>query len=281
LSLSTKTREIVKHFEFRFSKSLGQNFLVDQSVLDRITDAADLDENSCAIEIGPGIGTLTQELAKRCKKVIAIELDDNLIPILGETLANYENVKVIHQDALKVDFKKLIEEEELKNVRVVANLPYYVTTPIISKLFTEKPGIDSIIVMIQKEVAERIAAKPDTKEYGSISLLAQYYSDPEKICKVPPSCFMPSPKVESAVIKMSIRKEPRVNVKDEKLFFRVIRDAFNMRRKTLWNTLKQIGLPDEKMTEALSAAGIDPKRRGETLSIEEFAKLSDEIKVRM
>jgi 16S rRNA (adenine1518-N6/adenine1519-N6)-dimethyltransferase len=281
LSLSAKTREIVKHFEFRFSKSLGQNFLVDQSILDRITDAADLDENSCAIEIGPGIGTLTQELAKRCKKVIAIELDDNLIPILGETLANYENVKVIHQDALKVDFENLIEEEGLESVRVVANLPYYVTTPIISKLFTEKPGIDSIIVMIQKEVAERIAAKPDTKEYGSISLLAQYYSDPEKICKVPPSCFMPSPKVESAVIKMSIRKEPRVNVKDEKLFFRVIRDAFNMRRKTLWNTLKQIGLPDEKMTEALNASGIDPKRRGETLSIEEFAKLSDEIKARL
>ena len=278
MSLASKTREIVNHFEFKFSKSLGQNFLVDQNILDKIIEAGNLDENSCAVEIGPGIGTLTQELAKKCRKVIAIELDDNLIPVLSETLANFENIKVIHEDALKVDFKKLIEEEGLQNVKVVANLPYYVTTPIITKLFTEKPGIDSITVMIQKEVADRIAAKPGTKEYGSISLLAQYYSNPIKVCKVSSSCFMPNPKVESAVIKMEILQKPRVKVLDEKLFFRIIRDSFNMRRKTLWNTLKQIGLPDDKMHEALEDAGIDPKRRGETLTIEEFAKLSDEIK---
>lgn len=281
MSLASKTKDIVKHFEFHFSKSLGQNFLIDQNILNKIVDAAELDHNSCALEIGPGIGTLTQEMAKRAKKVVAIELDDNLIPILNETLGNYENIKIIHNDALKVDFKRLIEEEGLENVKVVANLPYYVTTPIITKIFTEKAGIKSIVVMIQKEVADRISAKPNTKEYGSLSLLAQYYSDITKVCKVPPSCFIPNPKVESAVIKMDIRPEPRVKVMDENLFFRIIRDAFNMRRKTLWNALKQIGLNEEKMQEAMNAAGIDPKRRGETLSIEEFAKLSDEIKIRL
>jgi 16S rRNA (adenine1518-N6/adenine1519-N6)-dimethyltransferase len=281
MSLASKTREIVSHFEFKFSKSLGQNFLVDQNILDKIVEAANLDGESSAIEIGPGIGTLTQDLAKVCNKVVAIELDDNLIPILNETLANYENIKVIHEDALKVDFKKIIEEEGLKKVKVVANLPYYVTTPIITKLFAENPGIESIVVMIQKEVAERLAAKPGSKEYGSITLLAQYYSDVSKVTKVAASCFMPNPKVESAVIKMDIRQEPRVKVMDEKLFFRIIRDSFNMRRKTLWNTLKQVGLSDEKMQEAFQAAGIDQKRRGETLSIEEFAKLSDEVKVRL
>lgn len=281
MSLSSKTREIVNHFDFKFSKSLGQNFLIDQNILDKIIDGSDLNSESCAIEIGPGIGTLTQEMAKKCRKVIAVELDDSLIPILQETLGNYENVKVIHNDALKVDFKKLIEDEGLENVKVVANLPYYVTTPIITKLFTDKPGLDSITIMIQKEVAERIVADPGTKEYGALSLLCQYYSEAEKLAKVSPGCFIPNPKVESAVIKMNIRKEPAVKVMDEKLFFRVIRDAFNMRRKTLWNALKQIGLDGERLSLAFEAAEIDPKRRGETLSIQEFGRLSDEIKLKM
>lgn len=281
MSLSSKTKEIVNHFEFKFSKSLGQNFLIDQNILDKIIEGANLKSDSCAIEIGPGIGTLTQEMAKRCRRVIAVELDDNLIPILNETLGNYDNVKVIHSDALRVDFKKLIEDEGLSDVKVVANLPYYVTTPIITKLFSDKPGLESITIMIQKEVAERIVAKPSTKEYGALSLMCQYYSSVSKIARVSPGCFIPSPKVESAVIRMEIREEPAVKVLDEKLFFRVIRDAFNMRRKTLWNALKQIGLNEEKLNSAFEASGIDPKRRGETLSIEEFGRLADEIKSRM
>lgn len=278
MSLSGKTKDIVNHFNFKFSKNLGQNFLIDQNILNKIIEAAGLDSGSSAIEIGPGIGTLTQEMAKKCDKVIAIEIDDTLIPILNESLANYENIKVVHSDAMKVDVRALIKEEELKNVKVVANLPYYVTTPIITKLFNEKPGIDSITIMIQREVAERIAAKPGTKEYGSISLLCQYYSDIKKICKVSPSCFMPSPKVESAVIRMDILENPSVYVKDEKLFFRIIRDAFNMRRKTLWNALKGVGLTEEKLREAFNNASIDEKRRGETLKIEEFAALANSIK---
>jgi 16S rRNA (adenine1518-N6/adenine1519-N6)-dimethyltransferase len=281
MSLVAKTKEIVNHFEFKFSKSLGQNFLIDQNVLDKIVEAAELSEESSVIEIGPGIGTLTQEMARKAKRVIAIEIDDNLIPVLGETLENYNNIKLIHNDALKVDFKKLIEEEGLRDVSVVANLPYYVTTPIISKLLTEKPGLKSIVIMIQKEVAERMASGPGSKEYGSLSLLVQYYCEVEKVAKVSPSCFMPPPKVESSVIKMIIRDEPAVKVLDEKLFFKIIRDSFNMRRKTLWNVLKQTGISQEKLEKALKEAGIDPQRRGETLSIEEFGKLSDEIKKNM
>lgn len=278
MSLVAKTKEIVNHFEFKFSKSLGQNFLIDQNILDKIVEAAELNEENSVIEIGPGIGTLTQEMARKAKKVIAIELDDNLIPVLAETLGNYSNVKVIHNDALKVDFKKLIQEEELGHVSLVANLPYYVTTPIISKLLTEKPGLKSIVIMIQKEVAERMATGPGSKDYGSLSLLVQYYCEVEKVARVSPSCFMPPPKVESAVIKMVIRDEPAVKVRDEKLFFKIIRDSFNMRRKTLWNVLKQTGLPQEKLEEVFEVSGIDKQRRGETLTIEEFAKLSDALK---
>ncbi|EYE89759.1 16S rRNA methyltransferase [Fervidicella metallireducens AeB] len=281
MSLSSKTKEIVKHFEFKFSKNFGQNFLIDQNVLDNIINAAQLSKDTCAIEIGPGIGTLTQEMAKRSRKVVTIEIDDTLIPVLNETLSDFDNIKILHEDAMKIDFNKLIMDEGLESPNLVANLPYYITTPIITKILTENTGINRIVIMIQKEVADRIVAKPDTKEYGALSLLCQYYSDVSKICKVPPSSFIPQPKVESAVIKMDIRKEPSVKVADEKLFFRIIRDSFNMRRKTLWNTLKQLGIEEEKLKEALEEAGIDPKRRGETLSIEEFGKLSDCIKNRM
>ncbi|MBZ4664419.1 MAG: rsmA [Caloramator sp.] len=276
MSLASKTKDIVKHFEFKFSKSLGQNFLIDQNILNKIVDSAELDENSTAIEIGPGIGVLTQEMARRCKKVIAVEIDDTLIPILNETLANFENIKIIHNDALKVDFKKLIEEEELENIKLVANLPYYVTTPILTKVLMDKLPLKSIIVMIQKEVADRIVAKPGTKEYGSLSILVQYYCDVHKVCKVSRNCFVPPPKVESSVIKMDLRP-PKYHVVDEDLFFNVVRHAFNMRRKTLFNALKPIGLKEDELHNVFIEADIDEARRGETLSIEEFAKLSNII----
>lgn len=277
MSLETKTREIVHHFGFKFSKSLGQNFLIDQDVLDSIVDAVEIDDETSVIEIGPGIGTLTQELAKKAEKVLAIELDDSLIPVLSETLANYKNIKVLHEDALKVDFKQLIQDEGLKKVKVAANLPYYVTTPIITKLFEDKPGIESITVMIQKEVADRIAAGPGTKDYGALSLIVQYYAEVDTICIAPKECFIPQPKVESEVIRMSIREEPAVTVKDEAFFFSVIRAAFNMRRKTLWNALKPLGLSPDALKKAFEESGIDPQRRGETLSMEEFGRLSDTI----
>lgn len=276
MSLTSKTKDIVKHFEFKFSKSLGQNFLIDQNILNKIVDSAELTENSTAIEIGPGIGVLTQEMAKRCRKVIAVEIDDTLIPILNETLANYDNIKIVHEDALKVDFNKLIEEENLEDVKLVANLPYYVTTPILTKLLMDKIPLKSIIVMIQKEVADRIVAKPATKEYGSLSILVQYYCDVHKVCKVSRNCFMPPPKVESSVIRMDIRP-PKYDTKDENLFFNVVRHAFNMRRKTLSNALKPIGLSEEMLKEAFEKSNIEGNRRGETLSIEEFVNLSNAI----
>jgi 16S rRNA (adenine1518-N6/adenine1519-N6)-dimethyltransferase len=277
MSLETKTREIVHHFGFKFSKSLGQNFLINQEVLDSIVDAVEIDNETSVIEIGPGIGTLTQELARKAEKVVSIELDEGLIPVLSETLSNYKNIKVLHEDALKVDFKQLIQDEGLKKVKVAANLPYYVTTPIITKLFEDKPGIDSITVMIQKEVADRIAAGPGTKDYGALSLLVQYYSEVADICVAPKECFIPEPKVESEVIRMNIRQMPAVSVRDEKFFFAVIRAAFNMRRKTLWNALKPLGLSTENLKKAFEDSGIDPQRRGETLSMEEFGRLADII----
>lgn len=278
MNLELKTREIVKHFNFKFSKNLGQNFLVSEDVLSNIMDGAGLNAGTCAMEIGPGIGTLTAEMAKRCKRVVSIELDDNLIPVLAETLSNYDNIKVVHGDALKLNFNELIKNEELKNIKLVANLPYYVTTPIITKIFEEKTIIESIIVMIQKEVGDRIVAKPGTKEYGSLSLLCQYYSEPSKICSVPPSSFIPAPKVDSIVIRMDIRRTPAVEVVDEKLFFNIIRLSFNMRRKTLWNSMKPLGLGEENLRKAFESANIDPIRRGETLSIQEFGEFSNIVK---
>lgn len=274
MGLKSKTMDIVKYFEFKFNKNLGQNFLIDENILKKIIDAAELDENSTVIEIGPGIGTLTQEMAKRCKKVVAIEIDKNLIPILEETLGNFDNIKIIHADALKVDFNKIIKEENLENVKVVANLPYYVTTPIIAKLLNERVKISSMIIMIQKEVADRILAKPNTDEYGTLSLLCQYHCDIKKICKVSPNCFVPPPRVESMVIRLDIRDQKRVDILDEDLFFNIIKSAFNMRRKTLSNSLKSIANEDI-LLKALEESNIDPKRRGETLSIEEFANLSN------
>lgn len=268
-----KTAELVKKYNFKFSKSLGQNFLVDDSVPRDIVLGAEVDENDLVIEIGPGVGTLTAQLLKVAKKVVAIELDNDLIPILTQELGDNPKFTLIHNDALKVDFKEIIGEE--KSVKLVANLPYYVTTPIIVKLLKEKYNFKSLTIMIQKEVAERMNAEPCNKDYGALSLLVQYYCNTKIVRKVPPACFIPRPKVDSIVIRLDKLEEPKVKVENEKLFFDIIRNSFNMRRKTLWNGVKNIGASKEKLESAFEKAGVDPKRRGETLTIEEFAKLSD------
>lgn len=270
-----KTAELVKKYNFKFSKSLGQNFLVDDSVLSDIVEGADVDKDDFVIEIGPGVGSLTAQLLLKAKKVTSIELDSDLIPILETELGEQENFELIHKDALKVDFNKVIGDE--KSVKLVANLPYYVTTPIIVKLLKEQYNFKSLTIMIQKEVAERIDAEPNCKEYGSLSVLVQYYCRTSIVRRVPPSCFIPRPKVESIVIRLDRLEKPKVEVKDEKLMFEIVRAGFNMRRKTLWNATKALKLEKEKLEEAFEKSGIDPKRRAETLSMEEFAKLADAI----
>lgn len=268
-----KTQELVKKYNFKFSKSLGQNFLIDDSVLNDIVEGAEVNENDFIIEIGPGVGTLTAKLLIKAKKVTSIELDNDLIPILHEELGEYENFNLIHKDALNVDFNSLIGEE--KSVKLVANLPYYVTTPIVVKLLKDGYNFKSLTIMIQKEVAERINAEPNCKEYGALSVLVQYYCNTSIVRKVAPSCFIPRPKVESIVIRLDRLDKPRVNSKDENLMFELVRAGFNMRRKTLWNAAKSFKLSKEKLEEAFEKSGIDPKRRAETLSIEEFAYLAD------
>jgi 16S rRNA (adenine1518-N6/adenine1519-N6)-dimethyltransferase len=268
-----KTQELVKKYNFKFTKSLGQNFLVDDSVLYDIVDGAEVNDEDFIIEIGPGVGTLTAQLLMKAKRVTAIELDNDLIPILQEELGSNENFNLIHKDALKVDFEELIGDE--KSVKLVANLPYYVTTPIILKLLKDGYKFKSLTIMIQKEVAERINAEPDCKEYGALSVLVQYYCNTSIIRKVPPTCFIPRPKVESIVIKLDRLEEPRVKPKDTKLMFELVRAGFNMRRKTLWNASKTLKVDKEKLEEAFEKSGIDPKRRAETLTLQEFATLSD------
>ncbi|MCJ8174139.1 16S rRNA (adenine(1518)-N(6)/adenine(1519)-N(6))-dimethyltransferase RsmA [Clostridium botulinum] len=267
------TKEIVNKYEFKFNKNLGQNFLIDESVLEDIIEGAEINKEDTVIEIGPGVGTLTKELLERAKEVYSIELDGDLIPILQEELKEYNNFTLIHKDALKIDFNELMEDKD--SIKLVANLPYYVTTPIISRLLTKKCNFKSLTIMIQKEVAERINAEPNCKEYGSLTVLVQYYCNTKIIRKVSPNSFIPRPKVDSIVIKLDRLSEPRVRVKSQKLFFNVVRSSFNMRRKTLWNSLKSLNIDKESMENAFERAGIDPKRRGETLSIEEFGKLSD------
>ncbi|MDY4078751.1 MAG: 16S rRNA (adenine(1518)-N(6)/adenine(1519)-N(6))-dimethyltransferase RsmA [Clostridium sp.] len=269
------TQELVKKYNFKFSKSLGQNFLTDESVLIDIVEGAEVNSEDLVIEIGPGVGSLTAKLLCKAKKVVSIELDNDLIPILETELGEEPNFTLIHNDALKVDFNEIIGDE--KSVKLVANLPYYVTTPIIARLLKEDYKFKSLTIMIQKEVAERIDAEPNCKEYGALSLMVQYYCNTKIIRRVPPSCFIPRPKVDSIVIRLDKLSQRRVNVKDEKLMFDIIRNSFNMRRKTLWNGIKFLGLPKESLENAFEKAGIDPKRRGETLTLEEFARLSDEI----
>lgn len=270
------TRDVVKKYNFKFTKSLGQNFLIDDTVLEDIVSGAEVGREDFIIEIGPGVGTLTRELLKKAKKVCAIELDYDLLSILNEELKEFDNFQLIHKDALKVDFNEVIGTEE--SVKVVANLPYYVTTPIIAKLLKENYKFKSLTIMIQKEVAERIAAEPGGKDYGALSILVQYYCNTKVLRKVPPTSFIPQPKVESTVIRLDRLEKPRVQVKDEELFFKVARQSFNMRRKTLRNAVKSLGIIDsDKIDEAFEAVGINPGRRGETLSIEEFAALADSI----
>ena len=270
-----KTQDLVKKYNFKFSKSLGQNFLIDDSVLTDIVEGAEVDENDLVIEIGPGVGSLTAQLIGKAKKVVSIELDNDLIPILETELGEYENFSLIHNDALKVDFNEIIGDE--KSVKLVANLPYYVTTPIIVRLLKENYNFKSLTIMIQKEVAERIDAAPNCKEYGALSLLVQYYCNTKIVRVVPPNCFIPRPKVDSIVIRLDKLSEAKVKVDNEKLFFDIIRNSFNMRRKTLWNGTKFLGIQKEMLEKAYEEAGIDPKRRGETLTLEEFAALSDRI----
>lgn len=270
-----KTKELVEKYNFKFSKSLGQNFLIDDSVLTDIVEGAEVCDEDLVIEIGPGVGTLTAQILKKAKRVVAIELDSDLIPILTAELGDNPNFQLIHKDALKVDFNEVIGDE--KSVKLVANLPYYVTTPIIANLLNGGYKFKSLTIMIQKEVAERMNAEPNCKDYGALSLLVQYYCNTSIVRNVPPSSFIPRPKVDSIVIRLDKQEEPKVKVKSEKLFFELVRHAFNMRRKTLWNATKNVGLSKELMEKAFEDAGIDPKRRGETLSLAEFGALSDAI----
>lgn len=280
ISSPKRTKEIIAAHGFSFKKSLGQNFLIDQNILNKIVEAADLNEGTGALEIGPGIGALTERLAMSAGAVTAVEIDQRLIPILQDVLSSYPHVNIRHADVLKVDLHELFREDfsEVSKVSVVANLPYYVTTPILMKLLEERLPLSNIVVMIQKEVAERMAARPGGKDYGSLSIAVQYYSEPELICTVPHTVFIPQPNVESAVIRLKIRERPPVEVKDEKHFFDVVRASFTQRRKTISNNLKARFFPDEgrEALEALLAeAGIEPSRRGETLSLAEYARLSD------
>lgn len=277
MDLLSKTKEIMEHFNIQLNKSYGQNFLIKDDVLSSISDAAKLDKDTLAIEIGPGIGTLTAEIAKTAGKVFAIEIDKKLIDVLHETLSNYDNVEVINKDALKVDYGKIISESGYKKVKVVANLPYYITTPIITKLMGYAKSIESMTFMVQKEAADRILSEPGEDEYGTLALICRYYADIERVCKVSRDSFMPQPRVESVVIQMDIREKPVVQVDDERLFFSIIKSSFSMRRKTLNNALKPVG-SHEALERAFKVSGIDPRRRGETLTIEEFAKLSNAIK---
>ncbi|NMD72182.1 16S rRNA (adenine(1518)-N(6)/adenine(1519)-N(6))-dimethyltransferase RsmA [Bacillus sp. DNRA2] len=278
-----RTRAILEKYGFSFKKSLGQNFLIDPNILKRIVDHADITEETGAIEIGPGIGALTEHLARRSKKVVAFEIDQRLLPILKDTLSPYDNVEIIHQDVLKADVKAVMEEKfaGIRDVMVVANLPYYVTTPIIMKLLEEKLPIRGIVVMLQKEVAERITANPGTKDYGSLSIAIQYYTTAEVVMTVPKTVFIPQPNVDSAIIRLTLREKPAVEMVDEAFFFQVIKASFAQRRKTILNNLtNQLPFGKEKKDSiliALESSQIDPGRRGETLSIQEYARLSDAL----
>ncbi len=277
LSNPQETIRVIKENEFTFRKNYGQNFLIDSHVIDKIVAAAEIDKETDVLEIGPGIGTLTQYLAEAARSVTAVEIDDKLIPILGKTLSEYDNVKVIHGDIMKQDVAAIFDGKPFK---IVANLPYYITTPIIMSLLELRVPADSITVMIQKEVADRMKAGPGSKDYGALSLAVQYYCEPYLAANVPPNCFMPRPQVGSAVIRLKILDKPSVEVKDEKLLFKIIRGAFNQRRKTLANAVANfegLSFTRSEVEEALSNLGFDTRVRGEALTLEEFGKLSDEL----
>lgn len=287
LGTPTATAEIIKKYGFAFQKKYGQNFLIDANILEKIIRCSEITRDDCVVEIGPGIGTMTQYLAESAGCVVAIEIDKNLIPILNDTLKEYDNVIIINDDVLKVDIKKIAEEQNGgRPIKIVANLPYYITTPIIMGLFENHVPLSSITIMVQKEVAERMQVGPGTKDYGALSLAVQYYAKPEIVLNVPSSCFMPRPGVGSAVIRLNRFDEPPVKAKDEKKMFFIIRAAFNQRRKTLANALSHglayqdeggnmINVSRQDVCEALDKMGLSQSIRGEALTLEQFAELSD------
>ena len=279
LSDPKKTIEVIQKYQFAFQKRFGQNFLIDAHVLEKIVSAAGITKDDCVLEIGPGIGTMTQYLAESAGQVIAVEIDTNLLPILADTLKDYSNVKVINQDILKVDINELVKEyNNGRPIKVVANLPYYITTPIIMGLFESNVPIDNITVMVQKEVADRMQVGPGSKDYGALSLAVQYYASTYIVANVPPNCFIPRPNVGSAVIRLTRYQEPPVQVKDPKLMFKLIRASFNQRRKTLQNGLNnspEISFSKEEITKAIESLGVSPSVRGEALSLEQFAQLAN------
>ena len=279
LGNTKNTIEILQKYNITFQKKFGQNFLVDKNILGKIVDAAQITEKDCVLEIGPGIGTMTQYLAEQAGNVIAVEIDKNLIPVLQDTLSSYNNVTILNQDILKVDINHIIEKYNNGNsIKVVANLPYYITTPIIMALFESHVALKSITIMIQKEVADRIQAQAGTKDYGALSLAVQYYAKPEVIVKVPASCFMPRPNVDSSVIRLTRYETPPIKAQDENYLFTVIRASFNQRRKTLVNGLSNAGSVDvskEKIAEVLTQMELPLTVRGETLTLEQFTELSN------
>lgn len=283
LGIPRNTIEILQKYHFNFQKKFGQNFLIDTSVLERIMKAAEITKDDLCLEIGPGIGTMTQYLAETAREVVAVEIDKNLIPILEDTLSDYENVTVINDDILKLDIPKIVEERNGgRPIKVVANLPYYITTPIIMGLFEKQIPVQSITVMVQKEVAERMQAGPGTKDYGALSLAVQYYAEPKVVANVPPNCFIPRPNVGSAVIRLTRHEKPPVQVEDERKMFSLIKASFGQRRKTLVNSLSnapELGISRDHVAAALEKMGLPPMIRGEALTLEQFAELSNRISV--
>ena len=287
IATPSRTKEILQKHGFSLKKSLGQNFIVEPNILANIVKAAGLDEHTNVIEVGPGIGALTEYVARSSKQVVAFEIDDRLIPVLEDTLSPYDNIRVVHQDVLKANLKEVLAETiDLEEpLMVVANLPYYITTPIIMHFLESELRIDGLVIMMQKEVADRITAAPGSKAYGSLSIAIQYYMEAEIAFIVPKTVFVPQPNVDSAILKLTRRDKPVVEVKDEKFFFELIRASFVQRRKTIWNNLLiRYGKTDEikaELTAGLEKAGIDPKRRGESLSIAEFGKLADSLQIEL
>lgn len=281
IATPSRTKEILKKFEFAFKKSLGQNFIIDVNILENIIKHAGVDPSVGVIEIGPGIGALTEQLAIHADKVVAFEIDGRLLPILEDTLQAYSNIEIIHEDILKADVEKVIEEQFAENqaIHIVANLPYYITTPILMKLLRDRLPVENITVMIQKEVAERMAAKPSSKSYGSLTIAVQYYTDAKVVMTVPKTVFTPRPNVDSSILKLELRDEPLVHVKNEDFFFTVVRASFAQRRKTLRNNLSSYFKDMDKavLQDVFEQTGIDGGRRGESLHIEEFAQLADAL----
>ena len=278
-SLAYKTKKIVEKYGFSFKKNFGQNFLVDERVLGKIVSSAEISKDDVVIEVGPGIGTLTQALAKEAYKVVAVEIDTTLVPILGELLSDFDNIEIINEDILKVDVNAIAEKYPDKKIKMVANLPYYITTPIIMNVLENHIPVESITVMIQKEVANRMKAQPSTKDYGSLSLAVQYYCEPYLVANVPQNCFMPRPNVDSAVIKLTVMDKPKVQVNNEKFMFEFIKAAFSQRRKTLVNCIFSSGLltlSKDEIGKMLNGLGYDERVRGESLTLEDYGKITDE-----